>query len=356
VLGGPLGSSAARSLTGRRTEAADYDPYMEGPRNGWSGSFVVPPPANEPERAPAPTFSILIPAYQAQDTVADAVESALNQTTPAHEIIVCDDGSTDRTVAALTGYLDRVMLVQKENGGGASALNAAARTASGEFVAILDADDVYRPQRIEALTELARARPDLDVLVTDAYFIERGHTTGRFYASNRFEVADQRGAILRSCFVGGWPAVRRRRLLELGGFDESLAIGYDWDCWIRLILDGASAGLVDVPLLEYRVSPGSLTSSRVRNLESRLAVLQKTAEHPGLTAREQRILSDSLGLHARRAWLARTRSEIAPGDTRAVRLALAAAVRDRKLPITFRLKAAIGYLWPAGGVARLLDR
>ena len=97
--------------------------------------FLAPPLEQPIAPGPLPTFSVIIAAYQAADTIGDAVQSALAQTAPAHEVIVCDDGSTDDLTGALASYRDRIMLLRKENGGAPSARNVALRAASGEFVA-----------------------------------------------------------------------------------------------------------------------------------------------------------------------------------------------------------------------------
>src|SRR5204862_4643563 len=161
-------------------------------------------------------FSVAIAAYEAARTVAQAVESALSQTLPPLEVIVCDDGSTDDTEGVLSPYDDRIVFLRKENGGEASAKNACLRAASGDFVAILDADDVYFPERLEALGELAAARPALDILTTDAFLELDGVRGRRVYEGGwAFEVDDQRRAILQRNFVFGLAAVRRERLLEV---------------------------------------------------------------------------------------------------------------------------------------------
>jgi glycosyltransferase involved in cell wall biosynthesis len=117
--------------------------------------LAAPPPAGPVARAAPPTFSVAIAAYQAADVVGEAIESALAQTVPPHEVVVCDDGSTDDLDRALEPYRDRIVLLRQRNRGEAAAKNAAARAASGDFVAILDADDVYLPERLEALGRLA---------------------------------------------------------------------------------------------------------------------------------------------------------------------------------------------------------
>jgi glycosyl transferase family 2 len=281
--------------------------------------------------AEPPSFSILIPTYQAADIVGEAIESALAQVRPAHEVIVVDDGSTDDLDAALRPFGDRVKLVRKENGGGASALNAGAEAATGEFVAILDADDAYDPHRIEALGELARVRPDLDLVTTDARFLVGGREVGSFLAENPFATRDQRRAIFESCFVGGWPAIRRERLRAIGGFDESLRTGYDWDCWLRLLLAGAGAGLVEWPCYEYRLHPGSLTGSRVSSLWDRVGLLEKAARNPDLRDDERPALERAIRRHRSRAAIAEARAKVdgvAP-SARPLRRALSRGIEPR---------------------------
>jgi len=281
--------------------------------------------------AEPPSFSILIPTYQAADTVGESIESALAQVHPAHEVIVVDDGSTDDLDAALRPFEDRIELVRKENGGGASALNAGAAAASGEFVAILDADDAYDPHRIEALAELARVRPDLDLITTDARFLVGGREVGSFLAENPFATRDQRLAIFESCFVGGWPAIRRERLRAIGGFDESLRTGYDWDCWIRLLLGGVRAGLVARPYYEYRLHPGSLTGSRLSSLWDRVRLLEEAARNPLLREDERPALERAIRRHRSRAVIAEARAK-ADGEApyaRPGRLALARGIEPK---------------------------
>jgi GT2 family glycosyltransferase len=222
--------------------------------------------------------------------VARAVESALGQTTPAHEVIVCDDGSTDAPDRALETFAGEVILLRKPNGGGASALNHALASASGDFVAVLDADDLYDPQRTTAIGTAAASRPDLDIVTTDAWLERDGARIGMYSASNPFATQEQRSAILDTCFPGGWPAVRRARLLEAGGWNESYRIAYDWECWLRLILGGSSAGLVDAPLMTYRVHHGSLSADKVASLQERLRLL-RSVDSRRLSPEERQVRS-----------------------------------------------------------------
>lgn len=275
-------------------------------------AMLAPPASAGLTPAPEPSFSVVIAAYNVERYIAEAVESALGQTKPPLEVIVCDDGSTDDIEGALAPFTRQIELIRKENGGEATAKNAAARAASGDFVVILDADDVYLPERLEALAELARARPDLDVLTTDAVLEVDDVPVRRSYTPELpFEVDDQRSAILRWNFVFGLAAVRRDRFFEAGGFDESLRYATDWDLWARMILGGSRVGAVMEPLARYRLRAGSLSGSRPDLLAGRIRVLEKAAGHPSLSADEQRTVRDSIALERRRLALAEARAALA---------------------------------------------
>jgi hypothetical protein len=305
------------------------------------------------DRRTTPTFSVVIAVYNAADTIAEAVESALAQTLPPLQAIVCDDGSTDGTAAALEPYRDRVIYVRKERGGVASARNAALEHANGDFVAILDADDVYLPQRLEALAELARRRPDLDILCTDAFLEVDSRVVGMFREACPFEIADQRAAILERCFCAA-PALRRATLVAAGGFDESLHTGSDWECAIRLIHNGAVAGLVDEPLYRYRVHERSLTGDRVRTLRDRVALLERSGQIDTLDAASRAALMRSLSVQ--RASLALTEAEAAlrSRSPDARRRALNAA-RSPDVRLRSRAAALAAALAP-GAAASALER
>ena len=274
-------------------------------------TILAPPAPSGLEPGPQPSFSVLVAAYNVAGLIGEALESALGQTRPPLEVIVCDDGSTDDLESALAPFLERITLIRKENGGEATAKNAAAREASGDFLVILDADDVYLPGRLAALAELARARPDLDVLTSDAVLEVDGEAVRRCYTPELpFEVEDQRSAILRRNFVFGLAAVRRERFLEAGGFDESIRYATDWDLWARLILDGSRVGAVMEPLARYRLRAGSLSGSRVNLLAGRVRVLEKAAAHPSLSDEERRAVAESIALERRRLALAEARAAL----------------------------------------------
>jgi glycosyltransferase involved in cell wall biosynthesis len=345
-------------------------------RNGsaWPSDrrFLAPLPDSSLAPGPPPTFSVIIAAFNVADVIGEAIESALAQTRPPYEIVVCDDGSTDELSAALEPYRERIRLIRKDNGGEASAKNAAARAASGDFVVILDADDVFLPGRLEALADLAVARPDLDILTTDALLTVDGRELRRCYSGGwTFAVDDQRREILRRNFVFGLAAVRRERLLADGGFDESILWTTDWDRWLRLVLEGSKVGAVAEPLALYRLRETSLSASRDNLVRGKIATLEKAREHPALRDDERPVLEKALGGYRRELALFELRRALVEREPDARRRAVGVAtargfaVRDRVEAVAAalvpgvvggRLRASSERFWTGAGGIRVERR
>jgi glycosyltransferase involved in cell wall biosynthesis len=317
--------------------------------------FLAPPPVREAEPGRTPTFSVVIAAYQAADVIGEARDSVRRQILAPLEVIVCADGSTDELGTALAPYRDEIVLVRKENGGEASAKNAAASRARGDFIAILDADDVYLPERLAALAGLARARPDLDILTTDAYLVANGVTVRNNYDQTwPFEVADQRRAILERNFIFGHAAVRRTRFFEHSGFDESIRWTTDWDLWLRMILSGSTAGCVDEPLALYRLRETSLTAQRRNLVLGKLQTLEKARDNPALRPVELTVLESALAAYRRDLLLLDLRGAVAARAPDARRQALDVA-RQSAFGPRRRLEAAVMAFAPAAA-GRILRR
>ena len=317
-----------------------------------TGPFLAPPPLQGLRTEPSepPTFSVIVAAYQAADTIAEALDSAFAQTFPPLEVVVCDDGSTDDLDTALEPYRDRVVLLRRPHGGEGAAKDAAIRAAQAELVVILDADDVFLPGRLEALAEVARERPDVDIFATDAWVELDGRRLRRCYDESwSFEVDDQRTEILRRNFVLGHAAVRREALLAAGGFDPAMPSVADWDCWLRMILGGSRAGLVFEPLAHYRLRETSVSAQPVLHARGCVAALERTQARPDLAPDERAVLAATLAAHRRE--LARAEHDEAPAraGTAARGRALAVA-RDAGQPRSTRAKALAAAVLP--GLAR----
>lgn len=313
--------------------------------------FLVPEPVAPVAPGPIPTFSVIIACYNAAATVGDAIRSCLDQTVPPLEIIVIDDGSTDALDAALEPYLDDIILLRQENGGESVAKNAGVAVARGEFVVILDADDIAYPHRHAELGALAAARPDLAVLTHDAVLTRDGRVLRHYYGEyHPFPVEHQRREILRRCFVIN-PAVRRTAWLAVGGYDPALRIGADWECWLRMILAGEQVGCVDEPLSDYRQGGEQLTSNRLREFGGRQQLFAKTLQRTDLTDEERASIVDLVRVLDARMALEAVRTG-APG----ARAASWRVARDRRQRWAFRSRAFAAALAPGLVARRLVPR
>lgn len=199
-----------------------------------------------------PSFSVIIPAHQAADTIGRAVASAVAQTHPPAEIIVCDDGSSDDLAAALEPW-PSVILVRQDHAGVSAACNRAAAAATGDFLVKLDADDEWLPERLDAMTGLLRDHPTLDILTTDATVVRPDGTTWRYYSRKPPfpSVDDQVAAILADNFVFGSAAFRRSAFEAIGGFRTDVPYQGEYECWMRLVVAGSRVGLVERELALY---------------------------------------------------------------------------------------------------------
>ena len=318
--------------------------------------LVAPTPVRPLAPAAVPTFSVIVAAFQAAGTIGEAVESALAQTLAPQEIIVCDDGSTDDIAGALARFGEKVRLLRQKHRGPGAAKQTATEVASGEFVVVLDADDIFHPRRLEALGEAVAIRPDLDLLTTDALYEIDGIVVQRCYGSpSDFVTKDQRRAILERNFVFGAAAIRRVTLLGVGGFDTSLERLDDWDCWIRLLLAGSVAGLVNEPLYRYRVRLDSLSFDRAADLHQEVRMLERVRANPYLRPDERPLLERSIRA-ARNSALVAEAEKAVRHSGRGRRRLLASVAIASGTPARRRLVAISGIVAPRLAAGRLRRR
>lgn len=217
----------------------------------------------------APLVTVLIPAYNAAQTIGRALESALGQSYEPKEVVVVNDASPDDTPAIVKQYADRnVRLVNLENNlGECGAMNAGIDAAAGEYVAFLDADDEWCVGKLEKQMTILRQNPDLIFVTSDGDFIEPGGSVSSTVYGNStpMEGPDAWKMLLENNFVAK-PCVvaQRAALLECNGFDQTLRLAGDQDMWIRLAAMGSIA-CVEESLVKIYLAPTSLTQSNLRN-------------------------------------------------------------------------------------------
>jgi len=201
--------------------------------------------------------TIIIPTYNSGRFVTDAIESALRQTHAPAQIIVVNDGSTDDTNERLIPFGDRITVINQSNQGAAAARNAGLRIATGEFVAFLDADDVFHPRKLELQLAVLRRRLEIQMLGTRC-FDYPCQTVPEVSIDARVEEVALDRLLVRNYFTASSIIVRREIVERLGGFDATVPNVEDFDLWQRIAQVGAVANL-DSPLTGYRAVAGSIS-------------------------------------------------------------------------------------------------
>ena len=221
------------------------------------------------------TVSVIVPVYNGAEFVAATIESALAQTCPA-EIIAIDDGSTDETARILEGFAPRIRVIHQPNRGLAAARNAGIAAATGEYVALLDADDLWEPTFLEvAAARLATTPAAISGVFAGWAMIDRA---GRLLPDTR---TVPRGVLGASDFLSHCPfppstvALKRDGVLAVGGFDDALCATEDWDLWLRLTRAGGSFAALERCLCRYRVHEHSWSRDPERMRTGGLRTLEK---------------------------------------------------------------------------------
>jgi len=217
-----------------------------------------------------PVISVIVPAFNAEATILETIQSIQNQTFADFELIVINDGSTDGTLALLEQVQDaRLRVFSYPNGGLPTARNRGIDHAKGEFISFIDADDLWAADKLERQLQALQQHPEAGVAYSWTAFIDE---QSRFlYAREPLTFAgDVYPQLLVDNFISnGSNILLRRQLLEaVGVFDPTLKSGEDWDFYIRLAAKTQFAVVPQYQIL-YRKSSASM-SSKVRVMEANI--------------------------------------------------------------------------------------
>ena len=239
--------------------------------------------SNSPKSDRQPRVSVVIPAYNTRQTIAETIDSVLPQTYTDYEVIVVDDGSPDGVGDfVVKAYGARIKLIRQVNAGLAGARNAGIQTARGDFVAFLDSDDVWLPEFLESQVALAEAHADGDVFYANCYFWENGRRTGQWTDIHGQKDGDILAELIqrRVMIPVLTTLVRRTAVLKAGLFDASLRQVEDYDLWLRMAAAGSHFYGSPTPLALYRINPGGLSRNTLLMAETQLGVYQRLAKLP----------------------------------------------------------------------------
>ena len=227
------------------------------------------------------TVDVIIPAFNAANYLPAALDSVGSQTFDDWQIVLVDDGSTDDTAAVVAPFLERfgtkLKYIRQENRGLPAARNAAVQASSSNFIALLDADDVWLPNRLAESLQALAARPNAGLAYGLITYMDaagnametfqgnaapfEGHVASRIYM-RKIELPCPTITIRRSCID------------EVGLFDETMRSTEDRDLWLRIALRHEVAFVPKV-LAYYRVSPNSMSANAQRMIEAQLQFIRK---------------------------------------------------------------------------------
>ena len=221
---------------------------------------------------------MVIPAYNCGGLLAEAVQSVRAQTYRDFEVIVADDGSTDDTAevaARLAASWPKMRLIRARHRGLAAARNRAIAEMSGQWIALLDADDLWLPDKLRQCMDFLEANPDLSIVYSpmDPIRMDASPMDGHSKPCHAGWLTEK---LFHSTFVHDPAVVFHKRVVEAcGGFDESLPVGVGHEFWLR-VSTKFEFGLIDEPLALRRWHEGSLTrSDRVRAWQIRARLLER---------------------------------------------------------------------------------
>lgn len=249
------------------------------------------------------TFSVLMPAYNTAGYIEAAIDSVLNQSETDLELVVIDDGSTDGTGEQVRAFSDpRLRYFYRRNQGVAASRNTGLQLAKGEFIAFLDADDLWHPRKLERHRQLLVREPQLGLSFNWFHVLYEG--AGQPLLSPPWFTPPAKPVLgWRDFLVRNWTGtsscvvLRAAALAEGLHFNEQLRTGEDYDLWLAIVRKGWQAGFVGEALTTYRKRADSLTVDDLRLALDHLQVVQAQA------AQSEAADSDLVRLAVQRGWL-----------------------------------------------------
>jgi glycosyltransferase involved in cell wall biosynthesis len=226
----------------------------------------------------SPLVSVVMTVYNGERYLKEAVESILNQTFRDLEFIIIDDGSTDSTPAILAHYQeidDRIRVYHQENRGIVASRNAGCHLAKGGYIAVMDADDVSLPERLERQVQCLNTHPDIGILGTWMKVIDRNGVT-----KNTVDLPTTPALIewclLFGCCMAQASVMMRRDVIErLNFYSSEATYAEDYELWSRASLVTHFANIPEA-LFRYRVWGGGVTSRRPLETEQYTAIVSRS--------------------------------------------------------------------------------
>jgi GT2 family glycosyltransferase len=290
--------------------------------------------------------SVIIPAYQCADSIAQALHSVFQQTLRDYEIIVVDDGSPDREILEqeLRPLADRIRLIQQENQGPSGARNTGIRAACGKYVAFLDSDDLWFPEHLATQIEMLENNPSLALAYADALLtVNRTPVRTYFEACPQSHPVTFQALVTEQCsVVTSCTVARREAVIQAGMFDREFRRCEDFDLWTRIVHSGYGADYSRKVQAVHHTRNG-LSGDAEAMKRSLVAVYKKMAARPDISEEDRNCILKQLARAEAELALELCRKSLLAGDgERALSEAMAArrvidTSRMRRLVVALRI-------------------
>jgi glycosyltransferase involved in cell wall biosynthesis len=276
-----------------------------------------------------PAVSVIIPAFNVALYISEALESVLAQTFKDYEVIVVNDGSSDtlELERVLEPFREHIVYLKQNNRGAAAARNAGLYVARGEYVAFLDADDLWEPNFLTSQLDFIESNGQCDLVYANARLFGDTPLSGRTYmetSPSKGEVTFESLITARCNVITSGVVTRRQMILDVGLFDEHLLRAHDFDLWLRMVRHGARAAYQRKVLLSYRVRSDSLSGDAIQRVERELEAydtieqrLELSSNERALIARVVQTLKANLRIEQGKASLTRQEFDVAASQFRA---------------------------------------
>lgn len=240
---------------------------------------------------PEPAHTVIVPAYNAEDTIEPAIRSVQAQTTPSFEVIAVDDGSTDSTPSVLERMAadeSRIQVIRQRNAGPSAARNAAIDRAGGAYLTFLDSDDLLMPGYLEAVAASFATDPRIGLVHVRAWVLDEvagggrvrravwpppGYVTGS--GPEPGQPADAVVALASGNYVGAVQTALRAAVEGAGGLDDDLHQAEDYDLWVRIAIAGFRVVMAPGTQAVIRNRPGSLSKDELELARGVRAVCER---------------------------------------------------------------------------------
>jgi glycosyltransferase involved in cell wall biosynthesis len=302
-----------------------------------------------------PRFSIVVPAYNAEATLAETLDAVLAQTFEDWECVIVNDGSTDSTLALASSYASRdsrFRVLTQENQGTGGAYNTGVSNAGGEFIVICSADDILLPEHLEAMSELVDAAPDYEIYTCSGYF---WHPDGsKVPVHDAVELVNMESVtladVIRWCFYGVGAVYRHEIFDTVGGYRVGV-FGEDYDFWMRAMASGARHKFTPKILSMHRVSPTQKSANVERAYRSDIRLVSELRRDFDLSEDELAAVDDCISTRERYIPLLKEAPVEVPLNSREKTAKLVARVigEDREYRLRMRIRSLLGKSDPGSG-------